>query len=232
MERTRTTAGAVVAAVLVVSGLLAGCAQSPVVTEPEAGSGSGGPSGTASSSSSAASSSAVSSSSPSASGQGSDAPASGGSAASASPAVFPPGQPPRPGVQNPLPWTDTVPGLTAAVRAADHPGLQICGADIVSTVISASDLRGIGTTQWLVDSTCDGATATSPDEVSIYEKTGSGITRTDVVYEFTANRPRLTAAPYLFGPHTVVLTFDQGASYRLVAIQPHAVVPGLVARFS
>lgn len=231
MERTRTTAGAVVAAVLVVSGLLAGCAQSPVVTEPETGSGSAGPSGTASSGHTP-SSSAVSSSSPSASGQPTDAPASGGSAASASPAVFPPGQPPRPGVQNPLPWTDTVPGLTAAVRAADHPGLQICGDDVSSVVISASDLRGIGTTQWLVDSTCDGATATSPDEVSIYEKTGSGIARTDVVYEFTANRPRLTAAPYLFGPHTVVLTFDQGASYRLVAIQPHAVVPGLVARFS
>jgi hypothetical protein len=224
MERTRTTAGAVVAAVLVVSGLLAGCAQSPVVTEPETGSGSAGPSGTASS--------GPASSSPSASGQGTDAPAADGDAVSASPAVFPPGQPPRPGEQSPLPRTDTVPGLTAAVRAADHPGLQICGADVVSTVISASDLRGIGTTQWLVDSTCDGATATSPDEVSIYEETGSGITRTDVVYEFTANRPRLTAAPYLFGPHTVVLTFDQGASYRLVAIQPHAVVPGLVSRFS
>ncbi|MBF4582540.1 hypothetical protein ITJ54_07655 [Curtobacterium sp. VKM Ac-2865] len=230
MERTRTTAGAVVAAVLVVSGLLAGCAQSPVVTEPETGSGSPGPSRTASSG--PASSSSAASSSPSASGQGTDAPAADGDAASASPAVFPPGQPPRPGVQDPLPWTDTVPGLTAAVRAADHPGLQICGDDVSSVVISASDLRGIGTTQWLVDSTCDGATATSPDEVSIYENTGSGIARTDVVYEFTANRPRLTAAPYLFGPHTVVLTFDQGASYRLVAIQPHAVVPGLVARFS
>lgn len=230
MERTRTTAGAVVAAVLVVSGLLAGCAQSPVVTESETGSGSPGPSRTASSG--PASSSSAASSSPSASGQPTDAPAADGDAASASPAVFPPGQPPRPGMQDPLPWTDTVPGLTAAVRAADHPGLQICGDDVSSVVISASDLRGIGTTQWLVDSTCDGATATSPDEVSIYEKTGSGITRTDVVYEFTANRPRLTAAPYLFGPHTVVLTFDGGASYRLVAIQPHAVVPGLVARFS
>jgi hypothetical protein len=28
-----------------------------------------------------------------------------------------------------------------------------------------------------------------------------------------------------------VLTFDEGTSYRLVAVQPHAVVPGLVARF-
>jgi dihydroxyacetone kinase DhaKLM complex PTS-EIIA-like component DhaM len=213
MERTRTTAGAVVAAVLVVSGLLAGCAQSSVETDPEPGSGSAGPSRTESSSSVPSSSSARSSS-------------------SASPAVFPPGQPPRPGEQSPLPWTDTVPGLTEAVRAAAHPGLQICGDDVSSTVISASDLRGIGTTQWLVDSTCDGATATSPDEVSIYEDTGSGITRTDVVYEFTANRPRLTASPYLFGPHTVVLTFDEGASYRLVAIQSHAVVPGLVSKFS
>jgi hypothetical protein len=214
MERTRTTAGAVVAAVLVVSGVLAGCAQSPVETEPETGPDSAGPSRTASSSP-APTSAAPSSAAP-----------------SASPAVFPQGQPPRPGVRDPLPWTDTVPGLTAAVRAAAHPGLQICGDDVSSVVVSASDLRGIGTTQWLVDSTCDGATATSPDEVSIYEETGSGIARTDVVYEFTANRPRLTAAPYLFGPHTVVLTFDQGASYRLVAIQPHAVVPGLVARFS
>ncbi|WP_175481395.1 hypothetical protein [Curtobacterium sp. MMLR14_010] len=225
MERTRTTAGAVVAAVLVVSGLLAGCAQSPVETEPETGPDSAGPSSAASSST--ASSTSTSSSSPAPT---SAAPSS--AAPSASPAVFPPGQPPRPGVQDPLPWTDTVPGLTAAVRAAAHPGLQICGDDVSSVVVSASDLRGIGTTQWLVDSTCDGATATSPDEVSIYETTGSGIVRTDVVYEFTANRPRLTAAPYLFGPHTVVLTFDQGASYRLVAIQPHAVVPGLVARFS
>ena len=224
MERTRTTAGAVVAAVLVVSGLLAGCAQSPVETEPEAGTGGTGPSRTGPSH--------TASSSPAPSSAASSSAASSAAAPSASPAVFPPGQPPRPGVQDPLPRTDTVPGLTAAVRAADHPGLQICGDDVVSTVISASDLRGIGTTQWLVDSTCDGATATSPDEVSIYETTGSGIARTDVVYEFTANRPRLTAAPYLFGAHTVVLTFDEGASYRLVAIQPHAVVPGLVARFS
>lgn len=225
MERTRTTAGAVVAAVLVVSGLLAGCAQSPVETEPATGAGGAGPSRTASSSAEPSSSTGSSSSTAPSS-------TSASSSSSASPAVFPPGQPPRPGEQSPLPWTDTVPGLTEAVRAADHPGLQICGDDVRSMVISASDLRGIGTTQWLVDSTCDGATATSPDEVSIYEKTGFGITRTDVVYEFTANRPRLTAAPYLFGPHTVVLTFDGGASYRLVAIQPHAVVPGLVARFS
>lgn len=207
MERTRTTAGAVVAAVLVVSGLLAGCAQTPVETA-EAPAGSTRPSAA----------------SPSAS--------SSGTTSSASPAAFPSGQPPRPGAQGPLPSTDTVPGLTSAVRAAEHPGLQICGDDVVSSVISASDLRGIGTTQWLVDSTCAGATATTPDEVSIYEEAGSGIARTDVVYEFTANRPRLTAAPYLFGPHTVVLTFDDGASYRLVAVQPHAVVRGLVARFS
>ncbi|MBF4588944.1 hypothetical protein [Curtobacterium sp. VKM Ac-1395] len=223
MERTRTTAGAVVAAVLVVSGLLAGCAQSPVETEPATGAGGAGPSRTASSSAEPSSSTGSSSST---------APSSTSATGSASPAVFPPGQPPRPGEQSPLPWTDTVPGLTEAVRAADHPGLQICGDDVRSVVISASDLRGIGTTQWLVDSTCDGATATSPDEVSIYETRGAEIVRTDVVYEFTANRPRLTASPYLFGPHTVVLTFDGGASYRLVAIQPHAVVPGLVARFS
>jgi hypothetical protein len=204
MERTMTTAGAL-AAVLVVSGLLAGCAQTPVETA-EAPAGSAHPSaGT-----------------PSASSTGT----------TASPAAFPSGQPPRPGAQDPLPSTDTVPGLTAAVRATEHPGLQICSDDVVSSVISASDLRGIGTTQWLVDSTCAGATATTPDEVSIYEEAGSGIARTGVVYEFTANRPRLTAAPYLFGPHTVVLTFDDGASYRLVAVQPHAVVPGLVARFS
>ena len=231
MERTRTTAGAVVAAVLVVSGLLAGCAQSPVETEPATGAGGAGPSRRASSSAEPSSSTGSSSSTaPSSTSASSSSSAS--STSSASPAVFPPGQPPRPGEQSPLPWTDTVPGLTEAVRAADHPGLQICGDDVRSVVISASDLRGIGTTQWLVDSTCDGATATSPDEVSIYETRGSEIVRTDVVYEFTANRPRLTASPYLFGPHTVVLTFDGGASYRLVAIQPHAVVPGLVARFS
>ncbi|MCJ1714918.1 hypothetical protein [Curtobacterium sp. VKM Ac-2922] len=212
MERTRTTAG-VVAAALVVTGLLAGCAQSPAHDAARTGNSreSVRPSTTA--------------------GDRASSPASP-STASATPADFPSGQPPRPGEQAAHPSTDTVPGLTAAVRAAEHPGLQICGDDVVSSVISASDLRGIGTTQWLVDSTCAGATGTSPDEVSLYEERGSSLARTAVVYEFTANRPRLTASPYLFGPHTVVLTFDDGASYRLVAIQPHAVVPGLVARFS
>jgi hypothetical protein len=218
MERmTATTVG--IAAALVASALLAGCAQEPVRTAPETGA----------TGSAATGSAATSTPRPSSTATG-DPGASGG-AESASPAVFPPGQPPRPGEETPLPSTDTVPGLTAAVRAADHPGLQICGDDVVSTVISASDLRGTGTTQWLVDSTCAGATATSPDEVAIYERVSSGLQRTDVVYEFTANRPRLTARPYLFGPHTVVLTFDEGTSYRLVAVQPHAVVPGLVARF-
>lgn len=213
MERmTATTVG--IAAALVASALLAGCAQEPVRTAPETGAGE-----------------SAATSTPRPTPTATTDPGAGGSADSASPAVFPPGQPPRPGEETPLPSTDTVPGLTAAVRAADHPGLQICGDDVVSTVISASDLRGTGTTQWLVDSTCAGATATSPDEVAIYERATSGLERTDVVYEFTANRPRLTARPYLFGPHTVVLTFDEGTSYRLVAVQPHAVVPGLVARF-
>lgn len=212
MQRTRSAVGAIAVA-LVVTGALAACAQTPVETA------SGGDATTSTPTTGATAAATA----------GSTAAASG---SPASPAVFPPGEPPRPGMQDPLPSTDTVPGLTAAVRAADHPGLQICGDDVLSTVISASDLRGIGTTQWLVDSTCDGATATSPDEIAIYEEQGSAVERTAVVYEFTANRPRLTAQPYLFGPHTVVLTFDEGASYRLVAIQPHAVVPGLVARFS
>jgi hypothetical protein len=209
MERVATTAGALGAALVAVS-LLAGCAHAPV--EVPSGTGTG--------------------SAPAEAARPSGGTTSTSASASAVPAVFPPGQPPRPGEQVPLPSTDTVPGLTAAVRGTSHPGLQICGTDVLSRVISASDMRGIGTTQWLVDSTCDGATATTPDEVSIYETTGPRITRTDVVYEFTANRPRLTAEPYLFGPHTVVLTFDDGTTYRLVAVQPHAVVPGLVETFS
>ena len=41
-------------------------------------------------------------------------------------AAFPVGEPPRPGAQDQYPKSDTVPGLTAAIAAAQHPGLQIC----------------------------------------------------------------------------------------------------------
>jgi hypothetical protein len=154
------------------------------------------------------------------------------SSASASSDAFPTGTPPRPGVQTGFPSSDTVPGLTAAIDAASHPALQICSGSYVSTLAASGDLRGTGTTQYLVDTTCAGATGSSPDEVGIYEQSGGELARTAVVYEFTVNRPRLTALPYVWKDHTVVLTFDDGATYRLVRVLPDTIVPGLVSSFA
>lgn len=127
--------------------------------------------------------------------------------------------------------TATVSGLDAAIASAPHQALAICEGHFSSVLISASDLRGTGTTQYLTDTTCVGATASTPDEVALYERSSGALARTAVVYEFTENRPRLTSQPYLFGPHTIVLTYDEGADYRLVRVTPTSLVPGLVQRF-
>ncbi|WIE65180.1 hypothetical protein DEI99_001245 [Curtobacterium sp. MCLR17_036] len=145
--------------------------------------------------------------------------------------TFPAGQPPRPGRQDRYRDTDSVPGLTAAVAAAEHPGLQICGDDVQSIVTASGDLRGDGGKQYLVDSTCAMATASSPDEVALYDVHGRKIVRSAVISEFSANRPRTTAYPYLWKRHTVVLTYDEGTAYRLVQLSPHAVTPGTVHAF-
>lgn len=149
-------------------------------------------------------------------------------------AAVPSGQPPKNGAQAAYASAiaaTTVPGLVAAIGRADHPGLQICGTDLVSQVFAKGDLRGNGGTQYLVDTTCNRATASSPDEVSLYDAEGSTIARSAVIYEFTANRPRTTNYPYLWQGHTVVLTYDGGAAYRLVQLTPNSVVPGLVQKF-
>lgn len=145
--------------------------------------------------------------------------------------VFPAGQPPRPGRQDAHPSSDTVPGLTAAVRAADHPGLQICGDDLASLVTASGDLRGDGGTQYLIDTTCAMATGSSPDEVALYDVHGGAPTRSAVLSEYTANRPEPSAYPYLWQGHTVVLAYDQGTTYRLVRLLPDRVVQGLVQAF-
>lgn len=156
---------------------------------------------------------------------------------SASPTVtFPSGEPPRNGAPDytgpqSVVGPDSVPGLTAAIAAASHPGLQICSGNIVSQVFAQGDLRGNGGTQYLVDTTCDGATASSPEEVSLYDVKGGKVRRSAVIYETTANRPRTTAYPYIWKDHTVVLTYDGGDEYRLVELTPTSVVPGLVESF-
>ena len=159
-------------------------------------------------------------------------PASGSaSAAPAAASTFPPGQPPRAGRQDQYPGSDTVPGLTAAVAAAQHPGLQICEGDLASLVTASGDLRGDGGRQYLVDTTCSLATASSPDEVALYDVRGGTITRSAVLSEFTANRPKPSSYPYVWQQHTVVQAYDQGSAYRLIRLFPDRVVPGLVQAF-
>ncbi|MGN8050183.1 hypothetical protein ACTJKO_10895 [Curtobacterium sp. 22159] len=165
----------------------------------------------------------------------SDAPSGSAAAppATATPSapVFPAGQPPRPGRQDAYPRSDGVPGLTAAVRAARHPGLQICDGDLVSLVTASGDLRGDGGEQYLVDTTCSLATSSSPDEVALYDVHGGTIARSAVLSEFTANRPDPSSYPYVWQGHTVVLAYDQDTSYRLIRLTPDGVVPGLVQPF-
>ncbi|QWS33711.1 hypothetical protein [Curtobacterium aetherium] len=144
---------------------------------------------------------------------------------------FPAGQPPRPGRQDQYPSSDTVPGLTAAIASTPHPGLQICGDDIGSIVTASGDLRGDGGTQYLVDTTCADATGSSPDEVSLYDVHGGAIARSAVLSEFSANRPKPSAYPYVWQQHTVVLAYDDGTAYRLVQLSPDAVTPGVVQSF-
>ena len=145
--------------------------------------------------------------------------------------TFPAGQPPRPGRQDQYPDASTVPGLTAAISAAEHPGLQICDGDIASLVTASGDIRGDGGTQYLVDTTCSLATGSSPDEVALYDVHAGTTARSAVLSEFTANRPKPSSYPYLWEGHTVVLAYDQGTRYRLIRLTPDAVVPGVVQAF-
>lgn len=161
---------------------------------------------------------------------GSGSTGSGGTASGSSDAVFPAGQPPRPGRQDRYPHADEVPGLPAAIRDAGHPGLQICAGDLFSLVTASGDLRGDGGRQYLVDTTCAMATGSSPDEVALYDVRGGRIVRSAVVSEFTANRPKPSAYPYLWQRHTVVLAYE-GDRYRLVQLGPDSVTPGLVQTF-
>lgn len=158
------------------------------------------------------------------------APTSATTTPSATP-TFPAGQPPRPGRQDQYPKAGSVPGLAAAITAADHPALQICGDDLASLVTASGDLRGNGGEQYLVDTTCSYATSSSPDEVALYDVHGGSITRSAVLSEFTRNRPTPSSYPYLWKRHTVVLAYDQGTRYRLIQLTPDAVVPGVVQAF-
>ncbi|MEK6312406.1 MAG: hypothetical protein V4755_17065 [Curtobacterium sp.] len=143
-----------------------------------------------------------------------------GTAAAGAGTAFPSGQPPRPGAQDAYPEATSIAGLQQAIAATPHPGLQICDGDLVSLVTASGDLRGDGGQQYLVDTTCSLATASSPDEVAVYDRRGGGLVRSAVLSEFTANRPKPSAYPYLWQGHTVVLAYDGGASYRLVRLSP------------
>lgn len=122
--------------------------------------------------------------------------------------------------------TNTIPGLTAAISRASHPGLAVCEGHYASILVANGNLRTTGVTQYLVDTTCTGATASTPDEVALYAKAGAQLTRNGVIYAATANRPTLTAQPYLTGTHTVVLTYDEGARFSLATITPTSIVQG------
>lgn len=122
--------------------------------------------------------------------------------------------------------TNTVPGLTAAISKANHPGLAVCDGHYASILVARGNLRTTGVTQFLVDTTCTGATASTPDEVALYASTDAQLTRNGVIYTATANRPTLTAQPYLTGTHTVVLTYDEGARFSLATITPTSIDQG------
>lgn len=139
-------------------------------------------------------------------------------------------QPPKPGRQDHYRSTDSVGGLTRAVDRASHPGLELCGGEFASLVTATGDLRGDGHTAYLVDTTCAGATGSTPDEVALYESSGRGITRSAVLSAATAT-PRTSAYPYTWGAHTVVLAYRGDSQYRLVRLTPHAVDRGPVVAF-
>jgi hypothetical protein len=127
------------------------------------------------------------------------------------------GRPPQPAA--PTTATDAVAGLTAAIARTPHLGLGICGSAYSSVIAAAGDLRGIGGTQYLVDTTCQGATGSSPDEIAIYQRVGSALAP-------TAGAPLATSYPYLDGPHTVVLTYAYGTEYRLDRIGATSITVG------
>ncbi|KTR03613.1 hypothetical protein [Curtobacterium luteum] len=139
-------------------------------------------------------------------------------------------QPPAPGRQDRYRSTDSVRGLTRAVDRASHPGLELCGGDFASLVTATGDLRGDGHTGYLVDTTCAGATGSTPDEVALYESTGHGTARSAVLSAATAT-PRTSAYPYTWGAHTVVLAYRGDTQYRLVRLTPHAVDRGPLVAF-
>lgn len=139
-------------------------------------------------------------------------------------------QPPKPGRQDHYRSTDSVRGLTRAVHRASHPGLEICSGDFASLVTAVGDLRGDGHTSWLVDTTCAGATGSTPDEVALYESTGRGTARSAVLSAATAT-PRTSAYPYTWGAHTVVLAYRGDSQYRLVRLTPNAVDRGPIVAF-
>lgn len=139
-------------------------------------------------------------------------------------------QPPKPGAQDHSRSTDSVPGLTRAVQAAPHPGLALCGGAYSSLVTASGHLRGDRGTQYLVDTTCAGATASTPDEVVLYEARSGKLGRSAVLSSATA-RPLTTAYPYIWQQHTVVLTYGGGTHYRLVRLAPTSVSTGPVVAF-
>ncbi len=139
-------------------------------------------------------------------------------------------QPPKPGRQDHFRSTDSVPGLTRVVDHASHPGLEVCGGDLASLVTGVGDLRGDGRTSYLVDTTCAGATGSTPDEVALYESSTHGIERSAVLSAATAT-PRTSAYPYTWGAHTVVLAYRGDTRYRLVELTTHRVERGPVTAF-
>jgi hypothetical protein len=148
------------------------------------------------------------------------------SAAKAGPARS--GRPPQPAA--PTTSSDRVAGLTAAISRTAHPGLGICGNAYSSVIAASGDLRGIGGAQYLVDTTCQGATGSSPDEVAIFQSVGGALTRTAVLYQPSAGAPVATSYPYMDGPHTVVLTYNYGAEYRLDSIGASSISVGPIQR--
>lgn len=139
-------------------------------------------------------------------------------------------QPPKPGRQDHYRSTDSVPGLTRAVRAAQHRGLGLCDGHYSSLVTASGDLRGNGGKQYLVDTTCAGATASTPDEVALYDVHGRTISRSAVL-SAAGSTPRTTAYPYVWNRHDVVLTYGGGKQYRLVHLTPRSAQRGALHTF-
>jgi hypothetical protein len=208
----------VAASTLALSGCAASGAVDPSSSPSVASAGSGSPTAVASAPSGSATSTAGASVAPATGAMGPTSTGATGTAAPGAGTAFPSGQPPRPGAQDAYPKATSVAGLQQAIAATPHPGLQICDGDLASLVTASGDLRGDGGQQYLVDTTCSLATASSPDEVAVYDRRGGALVRSAVLSEFTANRPKPSAYPYLWQGHTVVLAYDGGASYRLVRL--------------